>query len=235
MMRWVLSFICLGLVGCAGGAVREPVQRVTLSGGLEISWPSGSTAPFGSGRAADRGGATSLVVWLRCVGDGPVVVCCVLRADHAGRPSGAVFVREPEPARFRYDRRSDTIVAEPGRLSPFSLAPVFRWYDLVLHPGGERVTVELGQAQPGSTVGVLVEYMSLGYGRLASAGYVASDGAETARGVTEEREEPQTTVTFSRLSEVELRRKRPGRLFLRTGYLPPATKVPLEILWGSRL
>jgi len=144
-----------------------------------------------------------------------------------------VFVRQPEPGRFRYDGDRDCVVAEPAGGSPFSLSPAFRWYDVVLHPGGAEAVLQLGRAEPGSTVQVFVEYLPLSYRRLARAGYVAPADLGAAEAPAEGPEEGELAVRFDRLSEAELRRRRPSRLFLRSEFLPPLMKGRLEIPPGE--
>lgn len=216
MRPWGLILLGLGLVGCAGGVLWEPVERVVLPGGLEVSW----SGPEGG--AEEEEVASPLVLRFRAVGEGPVVLWRVLRPGGPAR----LLVRSPEPGRFRYDAASDRILTGAEGDSPFSLAPAFRWYDLVLHPGGPAETVELGSAEPGSTVTVLLEYVPLSYRRLARAGYVAAGGEAAA-------EPSGSALRFARRSEAALRRAPPRQLFLRSAYLPPAMKVPLEIPWGA--
>ena len=221
MRRKVLLLVCLGLAGCAPRLVWEPVERVALPKGLEIRW---------AGARAQAPGP--LILQVRCVGEGPTALLRLLRADEGEEVVGEEFVRRPQPGQFRYDADSDCLVAEQDGGTPFSLAHAFRWYDLVLHPGGEVVTIDLGLVEPGSTVRVLVEYVPLSYRRLARAAYVAPEGAQTTESASEETELGVSAVRFGRLSEEELRRRRPRRLFLRSGFLPAAIKVPLEIPWG---
>ncbi len=245
MRRSALFIVCLGLMGCAPGPVRESVGRVTLPKGLEITWPAEA------GQAEGRAGAP-VVLRMKAVGRGPVVVCFIrtrlraealrrakartgglLRTDDGSESRGKVFVRQPEPGRFRYDGDRDCVVAEPAGGSPFSLSPAFRWYDVVLHPGGAEAVLELGRAEPGSTVQVFVEYLPLSYRRLARAGYVAPADLGAAEAPAEGPEEGELAVRFDRLSEAELRRRRPSRLFLRSEFLPPLMKGQLEIPPGE--
>jgi len=220
-----LLLACLVLTSCGRGLVRESVGRVTLPRGLELTWPAEP------GQAEARAGAP-VVLWLRSVGQEPVAVCRVLRTsssrtrtDEGDEHPSLVFVRAPEPGRFRYDGDSDCIIAEPAGGSPFSLP--FRWYDLVLHPGGEEAVLHLGRAESAATVEVLVEYMPLSYRRLARAGYVPPADVGATKAPSEEPEEP--AVRFERLSEAELRRRRPSRLFLRSEFLPPVMQGRVEM------
>jgi len=222
MRRQALLLVWLGLVGCAPALVREPVERVSLPRGLEVRWAGA--------RAQGKG---PLALQVRCVGEGPVALLRVLRADEGAEVVGDEFVRGPEPGQFRYDADGDCLVAEQAGGTPFSLADAFRWYDLVLHPGGREVTIALGQVEPGSTVRVLVEYVPLSYQRLARAAYVAPEETPATGGGPGEGESGTAEVRFGRLSQEEHRRRRPRQLFLRTGFLPAAVKVPLEIPWGS--
>jgi len=243
MKRWVLLLGALGVVGCAHELVREPTEQVTLSGGLEVRWRS--LPP-----ASASGKPVPLVLTFRSVGPGPVVLCRVLRVDGASGPSGAVFVHAPQPGRFRYDAASDSVTAQPGGAAPFSLAPAFAWYDEVLYPGSEGVGVNLGAGTQGASpafetgagareeepaVRVVVEYLPLSYRRLSLAGYAptsapSADGAQPS--VAAKENGGEAGEQFRRLSEEALRQKQPRALFLRTEYLPPATRVPLEIPWG---
>ena len=229
MRRSALFIVCLGLMGCAPGPVRESVGRVTLPKGLEITWPAQP------GQAQGRAGAP-VVLRMKAVGRGPVVVCSIrthvsglLRTDDGSESGGKVFVRPPQPGRFRYDGDRDCVVAEPAGGSPFSLSPAFRWYDVVLHPGGAEAVLQLGRAEPGSTVQVFVEYLPFSYRRLARAGYVAPADLGAAEAPAEGPEEGELAVRFDRLSEAELRRRRPSRLFLRSEFLPPLMEGRLEI------
>lgn len=204
-MRWAPLVVSVVVAGCAGGVYREPVERVVLPGGLEVSW----TVP------AERAeGGEPLVLRFRAVGEGPVVLCRVLREDGSGK----VLVRNPEPGRFRYDPKGDCILAEPEEGSPFSLSPAFRWYEMVLSPGAPAEVVQVGPRRGRGPVKVFLEYIALSYRRLAAAAYAPEqvDGAGLP-------------VRFSRRDESALRRGSPRRLFLRTAYLPPAMRVPLEI------
>jgi hypothetical protein len=220
MKRLAWFFALLGAVGCTHGLVREPVEQVTLPGGLEVRWRS-----LGSGPAGDK--ASPLVLTLRSVGAGPVVLCQVLRTDGTSGSPGAVFVRRPARGRFRYDPASDSVVALSEGGSPFSLAPAFLWYDQVLYPGGEGASVNVGEVSPGATARVLVEYLPLSYLRLSWVGYAQSVGAMPAG-------KGDTGVRFRSLSEALLRQKRPRELFLWTESLAPVTRVPLEIPWSPR-
>jgi hypothetical protein len=208
----------LGLVGCTHGLVWEPTEQVTLPGGLAVRWRS--LRPAGAVRKP-----VPLVVAFQSVGAGPVVLCRVVHPTAVGGPRDVLFVRRPESGRFRYDAARDSVAAQSAGGSPFSLTPAFAWYDQVLYPGSEGVTVNLGEVSPGAKVRVLVEYLPLSYRRLSAAGYAQSVGAPGG----EEKEE----VTFARLAEESLRQRQPRALFLRTEFLPPPTRVPLEIPWGS--
>jgi len=224
MKRWVLLLALFGVVGCTPELVREPTAQVTLSGGLEVRWRSLDAA-----RAAAK--PVPLVLTFRGVGAGPVVLCRVLRVDGAGESPPAVFVHTPEPGRFRYDADSDSVAGQSGGGAPFSLAPAFAWYDEVLHPRAEGVSVNLGEvvasaSEAGAAIRVVVEYMPLSYRRLSVAGYAPAVAAKDTAGETEDR--------FRRLSEDLLRRRQPRALFLRNEYLPPVTRVPVEIPWGTR-
>jgi hypothetical protein len=234
MKRWVLLLGAVAAVGCARELVREPMERVTLSGGLEVRWRS--LPP-----ASASGKASPLVLLFESAGPGPVVLCRVLRVEEGGESPGAVFVHAPEPGRCRYDASSDSVVAQSSGVSPFSLAPAFAWYDRVLYPGGEGVGVKLGEVREGArTTGVamrvLVEYLPLSYPRLSLAGYAPTSGPSaegSPSSVAAKEKEGETEERFHRLSEDALRQKQPRALFLRTEYLPPATRVPLEIPWRA--
>jgi hypothetical protein len=252
-MRWLLFLALAAVAGCTHELVWEPTAQVTLSGGLEVRWRS-----LDQERAAGK--PLPLVLTFRSVGAGPVVLCRVLRVDGAGEspPAGrspsagegpaAVFVHPPEPGRFRYDADSDSVVGQSASGAPFSLAPAFAWYDQVLYPRAEGVSVNLGEGrvpaspmragatpafETGARAGegepaarVVVEYMPLSYRRLSVAGYAPAVAATGKAGETEDR--------FRRLSDDLLRRRQPRALFLRNEYLPPVTRVPLEIPWGTR-
>jgi hypothetical protein len=86
------------------------------------------------------------------------------------------------------------------------------------------VAVNLGPVSPGAAVRVVVEYLPLSYNRLALAGYAPSPVATKGKA-------GETETQFRRLSEEQLRQKQPGALFLRSEYLPPVMRVPLEIPW----
>lgn len=222
------ALACLVLVGCTPRLVRESVERVSLPEGLEIHWAGPPRQTSGP-----------LFLHLRCIGDGPVVLLRLARTDGV-EPQGETpdssqgkgFVRRPEPGEFRYDGDNDRLLAEKGGGTPFSVAEAFLWYDLVLYPAAEATSIELGRAEPGSTVHVLVEYIPVSYQRLARAGYVAPDDEQAEGGASESAEVGAAVVRFGRLSEREHRRRRPRELFLRTDFLPPAITVPLEIPWG---
>ena len=218
MKRLALFFALLGVVGCAPGLVREPVEQVTLPGGLEVRWRS--LPPESPLRKPVR-----LVAAFKDVGGAPVVLFRVVHLTAPGGPRDVRFVRRPESGRFRYDAASDSLATQERGRSPFSLTPAFAWYDQVLYPGAEGVSVNLGEVPVGAAARLVVEYLPLSYRRLSAAGYAPSVGTPGG--------EEEAAANFARLAEESLRRSQPRALFLRTEFLPPPTRVPLEIPWGT--
>ena len=226
MRRLVVTLLCLVFPGCQPKAILEPVNRVTLSAGLEVTW-------LPEAARSEKRAASSLVIQLRSVGEGPVVVCRVLPGDGQGSFPPVLFVQHPEPGTFRYEPSSDSIVAETHGGSPFHLAPAFRWYGLVLHPGAKPVTLELSPAEAGSPVLLLVEYLPLSYIRLVRVAYVPPEGPPAKEQGEDAAREPDRVLHYRRASEAELRRRRPAQLFLRTSALPRPVRTPIEIPLGT--
>jgi len=236
-MRAVTVLVLMALAGCGLGLGQEAFERVRLADGLEVSWPRAGKVPGRDQEGQRPGGAPELVLRLRATGEKPVVICRVLRVDDdEGEPGDRAFVRDPEPGAFEYDPASDCILAHSRKVTPFSLAPAFRWYELVLHPAGEEVTVGLGRdggsAEGGEArrpVHLLLEYVPLSYYRLARAGYVAQRRPSPSDEAQGPDEEDVSVVRYHRLTEAQLRRSRPRGLFLRSGFLPPRARIALEI------